>query len=174
MGKNNKYRNNAIPKCQNGKECRFLLGYQDVPNKYGSLKFRAAYTLISFIVLGFNLSEGNYFFVSLLMFSVPLFYDNIRFSPIEESRRFIKVISMTVLGVQGIIGIAGLLGALECVKISELLIKVSEKYIILQNKSFPLKWLWYSIGIDVILTFLDTVVALPKYSKIGAQEKVSA
>ena len=146
------------------------MGYQDSPNKFGSLKFRAIYTAISFLVLGFNQGEGNSFFLSLLMFSVPLLYDNMRFSPVEKSRQIIKSAFVTVLFCQIAVGISGMIGIVDCILIDELKVVVSNKYIAFQGISFPLVWLWGSIGIDVALTITDTIIARPQYSKAKVVE----
>jgi len=91
---------NNLPKCESGNICKYALEYQDIPNKFADLKFRFIYTIISFVILGFNQGPGNYFFTSMLMFSVPLFYDNLKFDPHEKSRNIIKTISIIILGIQ--------------------------------------------------------------------------
>lgn len=154
-----------LPKCQDGDPCRFILGYQDTPNKYGDLKFRAAFNFISFLVLGFNQTAGNFFFTALLMFAVPMYYDNIKFSPVEDSRKCIKNIMLWVLRVHIFIGFLGLIGILNCVDKSELIIEVSNKMMLFTGASVKLKYLWITVGLEVLLTTADTIVARTTFAK---------
>lgn len=159
-------KNDCIKKCQDGTPCRYQLGYQDVPNKFGDLKFRAAFTFISFVILQFNQTGGNYFFTGLLMFSGPMFYDNIKFSPIETSRRIIKNLLMTALLIHIFIGVLGLIGVINCVAIGdELIIQISKNNLVFRNVEFKLVTLWWSIGAEVVLTIADTIVAQPGLSR---------
>ncbi|MVX64924.1 hypothetical protein GKZ28_14610 [Clostridium chromiireducens] len=166
MSGNKNKNKETFPKCQDGKPCKLLAEYQDIPNKYGSLKFRAVYSIISFFILGFNQVAGTSFFTSLLMYTVPILYDNIKFSPSEKSRRGIKYILEFVLWCQVLIGILGMIGILQCINDGGLSIKVSSSNLIFEGFEFKLFILWLTIGIDVILTVADTLLARPRIPQL--------
>lgn len=165
--KNNKNKG-IFPTCSDGNPCKLLSEYQDIPNKYGSLKFRAVYSIVSFFILGFNQTAGTSFFTSLLMYTVPILYDNIKFSPKEKSRIRIKYILEFILWCQVIVGILGMIGILQCINDGGLFIKISSNNLIFEEFEFKFKLLllWLTIGIDVVLTVADTLLARPKLAQL--------
>ena len=99
------------------------------------------------------------------MFAVPMYYDNIKFSPVEDSRKCIKNIMLWVLRVHIFIGFLGLIGILNCVDKSELIIEVSNKMMLFTGASVKLKYLWITVGLEVLLTTADTIVARTTFAK---------
>lgn len=160
VNKNNIYKK----QCES---CPHIIEYRDKPNEFGNLKFRAVYVFLSFWVLGFNQSVGISFFTSLLMFTVPLFYDLVKFTPIERSRRLIKYFSLSFLFIHILVAALGMLGIIECIEKNSLLyIIFSSKNLAFQGLGIKLSIFWLSILGEVILSWADTIVAIPFFSKI--------
>lgn len=95
------------------------------------------------------------------MFTVPILYDSTKFSPKEKSRQIVKKILEFILWGQVIIGILGVIGIVNCVNTQELVIVINKANLLKTNFQFKLLYLWIFIGIDVVLTFADTVLARP-------------
>lgn len=67
----------------------------DEPNVFAHLGFRVGYTIVSWFVLGINVSKTA-FFVSLFLFVLLLMMDCLKFTPINMIRKRIRNIEVMV------------------------------------------------------------------------------
>lgn len=130
----------------------------DKPTMVAGLGWRFFYTMLAYAVLGQGILPGTGFFVSLTLFTIPLFMDYIKFTPDTKFRGALKFFGMVYSGYCGLIGIFGLMGILIIgLNHNELYLGISPNYIVAKGSFCPLTYIWYSIGGVVGLTAIDWV-----------------
>ena len=67
-----------------------------------------------------------------------------------------------------------MIGILQCINGGELFIRISNSNLIFEGFKFKLLILWLTIGIDVILTVADTLLARPKIPQLIIEGKLNA
>lgn len=124
--------------------------------KFAHMGYRVAYTFIAWIVLAYGVMPGTGFFTSLVLFSLPLFFDYLRFDPYEKWRKRIRVFELIFTGIIICLGVIGLIGIIMVVLQREtLMVVVSNHYLIFKGVSAPLYVLWGSLSISAVLTVVD-------------------
>lgn len=153
----------------------------DVPNPiFSSPGFRAFYTLISWGAIGFTLSPGNGMFVGLLILSVGLLVDYLKFTPVSKFRKFTRKIGFSLSLMLMVGSIVALWGAATLVydidlpvgaenkvtpinyefakanlNTSNLYLLVSESSPFWIKSDVPARWFWAFTGICAFWTILD-------------------
>lgn len=124
----------------------------DDPTKIAHLGWRFFITLFAWFILGLGISPGGNFFVSLILFSIPLLVDYLKFKPKEGWRKKLRRIGIILSGFWFFIGMIGL-GSIVYIKNDNglILLKVSRDFITLRGKFLPVEYIWYGIGFSVAL-----------------------
>ena len=74
-------------------------------------------------------------------------------------RKRIRSVGIFVNGFWFFIGIIGIVGIISVIKEGEILVTVlSKNFIVNTDGHFALKYIWYVLGISVILTIVDWIV----------------
>lgn len=125
-------------KKKSNKECPYFLTCpDDSPTKVAGLGWRFAYTVFAWFILGYGITGGNSFFVSLTLFAVPLLMDYLKFRPKTTWRIGLKSFGVLFSSLWVLIGLVGMSGILKIVIVNEELhFKVSEKFIALSGYHF--------------------------------------
>lgn len=131
----------------------------DRPTAVVGLGWRVLYTVMAWVVLGAGIMPGNGFFVSLVLFSMPLLMDYLRFDPDTKRRRRLRYLGIgfsVFCAMTGFFGLAGIFGV-ELVQ-NELCFVVAKNYIVAKGALCPLERIWYIIGTAIPLTIADWVI----------------
>jgi hypothetical protein len=155
--------------------CPFSSCPKDRPTKIAGLGWRFGYTLIAWIILGFGITEGNTFFVALLLFSIPLLMDYLKFKPVTMIRFVFCKVGVFVTGFWAIFGFLGLCGIFYVIlDKNTLYIRVTDAYIDYKGLSFELKIVWRFVILNVFMTIVDWILnetPLEEYFIKRRQEK---
>ena len=138
------------------KTCPYLC--QDVPTKVAHLGWRFFYTLIAFLILGYGISPGSGFFISLSLFTSALLMEYLRFTPDTRWRKLIRNSGIFVFGIFLLIGIVGIIGILNVVTNGDLLLVVTSDNFIVRGPPVALSMIWYILGISIVITLCDWVI----------------
>jgi Fe2+ transport system protein B len=131
----------------------------DNPTKAATLGWRAAYTVIAWIILGQGIKAGQGFFVALTLFSMPLLMDYMRFNPNTKVRLYVRNAGIIISLLWVIIGFIGLCGPLGIENINEQLsIAVSNDFIVGKGFFIPLHYLWSFLSLSLFLTIVDWII----------------
>ncbi|WP_110956184.1 hypothetical protein [Anaerosinus massiliensis] len=149
---------NKIPK-----NCPYLSRLncsKDRPTAYAGLGTRFIFTILAWFVLGLNITPGSSFFVSLLLFSAPLFLEYKKFIPNTRLRRIVHNIGKVISGSMVLISAIGLFGILVVTvgENSTLYLQVAETFIICKGYIIPLNFIWCLVGTAVFITGLDWII----------------
>lgn len=132
---------------------------KDKPTSFAGLGVRFLFTILAWSVLGLNITPGNSFFVSSMLFSGPLCLEYKKFVPNTNLRKKLCFFGFIVAGIIVLVSIIGLIGIISIVEQeSEFYIQVSKTFIVLRGVIFPLNFIWYIIGCCVVMTGIDWVV----------------
>ena len=153
------------------KLCNNCIQYQtsDKPNKLANVGFRVLYTLIAWWWLGYGLSEGNTFFVSLGLFIIPLTIEYISFKPEEKWRNNLRIFQLILCFMGIFIAMLGVFNGIEIVeKANNLIIKATDKHILMKdwNYCMNLRVLYMMILVFVASTTIDWI-ASPRNVETG-------
>lgn len=143
----------------NEEECPFAAAAKDKQTKAADLGWRCVLAFVSWIILGAGIVQGNGFFVSLVLFTIPLLKEYFSFAPQTTMRKIIKRIGIIASGFWVLVGFFGLSGILTVISGKDgLYIRVSENFIDYKGQLFDLRIIWYTIAINVALTVVDWIV----------------
>lgn len=147
--------------------CPKLLETDDDPTKVAGLGFRCAYTVVAWVMLGFNIPNGNGYFMSLILFAAPLFIDYLRFRPSDlKIRKHLRRAGIIVTLIWIFLGVFGLGGVLSVITIENISnINISENFVVLKGIHFSSKYLWMFLGISALLTIADYFAYSTKYER---------
>lgn len=138
----------------------------DEPLKIPSLGIRIGISILGWVLLGFNPSEGSGFFTSLMLFALPLLVDYIKFKPTTNFRNFVRFSGIVISFIWIIFSFIGLSGLIT-VKLldNEAYIYVSNSFITLKGVNFKLIHIWRILGVSPALTLIDFFVFKTKFEK---------
>lgn len=148
---------------QEGICVKYLMNIDEKIGGISNLEFRCIYTFFSWILLAYNITSGTSIFTSLIMFSMPLLIDYIKFIPNTTQRKVIKKVEMYFSMMWIFIGILGQIGVLELVYNKKLYyVHISQKFILLPDYSFKYKYVAWLLAISVGMTYLDKFLSKSK------------
>jgi|SRR5579875_615388 len=131
----------------------------DKPTKVAYLGWRFLYTLIAWAILAKGIVVGDSFFVSLFLFSIPLFMDYFKFKPDTYIRRIIRSIGIWSCGIWVVLSVISFAGILTVVTINnQLMVSVAKDYLADAGAKFPILDIWYCMAFNVLLTGADWVL----------------
>lgn len=134
----------------------------DKPTKLSNLGFRVLYTAAGWWWLGYGVSEGSTFFVSLGLFILPLLIDYISFSPPEKMRKYLKGFQITLCVISLLLAYLGSIHSIDIIKEANTLYIIPDKnHLLLMDLDFKFKLsLAYMFHIIyVAFAFIDWVSA---------------
>jgi len=145
------------------RKCPYLNHFhcpKDRPTAYAGLGIRFIFAILAWFVLGFNITPGSSFFVSLLLFAAPLFLDYKKFIPDTRLRRIVNNIGKILSGGMALISVIGLFGILVIVvdDNNNLYVQVAKTFILFKGYIIPLDFIWCLVGSSVVITGLDWIV----------------
>lgn len=130
----------------------------DTPTKYAHLGFRLVLALISWVVLGKNISSGDAFFPSVALFISPLLLDYFKYEPTGKIRiginwiaRFVNLIFL----VFAILGMCGILTVIENDR--ELFIQTTQEFVYPNLLLIDIKEFWLWLFLPVFICGVDWV-----------------
>jgi len=133
--------------------------YSDKPTQFAHLGWRIAYTIIAWIILGQEISPGQSFFVSLILFSTPLAMEYLRFRPKAKFRKIIRLVGIMITGTWIIFGFIGMAGILEVIKSgNNLFVTFSKDFILNGTYIAKVVYIWSILSINVLLTIIDWII----------------
>jgi len=145
----------------NDKQLSVSVYASDKPTRVAHIGFRFLYTLIAWFVLGLGIVPGRSFFVSLFLFTVPLFMDYCKFRPTSRTRKVFRWIGIISTGAwlgASIIGLSGIVSVTQLPGLEGLWVTVSKDYIVDGGASWPINGIWYCMAFNALLTGADWVV----------------
>ncbi|PHV72198.1 hypothetical protein CS063_01615 [Sporanaerobium hydrogeniformans] len=144
------------------KICTNCIQYQvsDKPNKIANLGFRVIYTFVSWLWLGYGVTDGNAFFVSLGLFIVPLLIDYLSFIPQENTRKWMKVFEISIcIGVL-IFAYIGISGSINIINDGNNLVMIpTSNHLAFKGTNFKINIsiVYYLLLIFVLCTGIDWI-----------------
>lgn len=149
---------------QQPKICTNCVQYQtsDKPNKLANLGFRVIYTLVAWWWLGYGLSEGSSFFVSLGLFIIPLAIEYISFKPEEPWRNKLKNVQLVFCAIGITIATLGVFGGIEIINdVDTLVVVTTSKHLLMKdwNLYIPLKILYKVTVVFIASTTIDWIAS---------------
>ena len=138
------------------------LSAMDNPNMAAHLGFRFLYTFLAWFILGYNVNEG--FFVSMFFFILPVFMDCVKFTPLSNLRKWIKMAQVTTTGILLTISTLGVfkiytlsneLGAWQI---------ISSNFVVDLPSGIGVEWIWKLLGLTVLVTAVDWFCNQPKFN----------
>ena len=126
----------------------------DEPNLVAHLGWRVAYTFLAWLVLGLNINSG--FLLAALFFILPIFMDCLKFYPLNNLRKKIRIAEIIILSLFNIIPLLGILGICKLEESEGLwFIVLSENFIIKTHLSISVECFWKLLGLVVGVTIVD-------------------
>lgn len=133
-----------------------FLSPNDSPTAYAHLGWRVFYTGCSWLVIGLGLQEGTSFFNNIVLVSSALFFDYLKFSPQNVTRKVVRFISLIVTFLGTFFGIVGMAGVFIVKNIEGVLYLInSPQHIYDGQVLLPLAFVWKGYSINVLLTIVD-------------------
>ncbi|WP_124113879.1 hypothetical protein [Paenibacillus xylanexedens] len=121
--------------------------------------WRALYNLLTWIILGITLSQGDGIFVGLFMLGCGLIFDYVKVNPTDVIRKCAQGFGVGVAAIIVIVNLSATFGAftIDYSNWNEAYIKV-ESFPFFKGESFPAKWYWLINGVSCFATIVDWVV----------------
>ena len=141
--------------CEMYQQCRLRLHpftTQDMPNAAAHLGFRMVHSLLSWCVLGMDIGRG--LFAAMFLFTVPLFMDCVKFTPLTVLREYIRIVELTITGIWCVLSILGLFGVFT-INEASMTISTSETFIGFSLSGIPISTLWLCMGTVFLVTVVD-------------------
>lgn len=141
--------------CEMYQQCRLRLHpftTQDMPNAAAHLGFRMVHSLLSWCVLGMDIGRG--LFAAMFLFTVPLFMDCVKFTPLTVLREYIRIVELTITGIWCVLSILGLFGVFT-INEASMTISTSENFIGFSLSGIPISTLWLCMGTVFLVTVVD-------------------
>lgn len=131
----------------------------DKPTVWANNGWRVGYTFVCWIWLGAGITEGNAFFISLGMFSLPLLVDYLSFKTSDTLRQKIKWMQIAFCTFFCLIGILGGFECLTIIKVGNILmVQSTNKHILLQNININLVLMYRFSAILIVSTVVDSII----------------
>lgn len=148
-------------------QCRLRLHpftTQDMPNAAAHLGFRMVHSLLSWCVLGMDIGRG--LFAAMFLFTVPLFMDCVKFTPLTVLREYIRIVELTITGIWCVLSILGLFGVFT-INEASMTISTSETFIGFSLSGIPISTLWLCMGTVFLVTVVDWLMGdyWPKFER---------
>lgn len=141
----------------------------DKPTIFANLWARFAYTCIAWLILGLGINVG--FFTALMLFYFPLFMDYAKFTPDTKPRIFVRRFGIGTCAFGAISGLVATTGVLSVTVINgEVMAMIAHNFVIFAGASFPIKYIWLFVGINVVLTGIDPFIYESKTERVAIQE----
>lgn len=142
----------------------------DDPTRFNSPALRVLINLLSAGILGINFSQINDgYFVTMIIFALPILLDYFRFRPADKIRRWIYHVGKGIVIFVSLICLFGIVGVFEIVSLSGTPnIMVREGYVIASGLHVPAYLLWLLMALNVLLSAIDTFFVYTK-----AEQKIS-
>ncbi len=138
----------------------------DKPTIFANLWARFAYTCIAWLILGIGINAG--FFTSLMLFYFPLLMDYAKFRPDTKLRKNIRSIGLWTSAIGALEGLVATCGLMSVITIhGQVVAMVSKNFVIFAGETFPIKYIWLAVGVNVLLTGIDPFVYESKAEKIA-------
>jgi len=129
------------------------LSATDNPNMAAHLGFRFLYTLIAWLVLGDNVTEG--FFVSMFFFVLPVFMDCVKFTPLKKTRKWIKMAEVGATGAVLLIAVLGIFNIYTLSKETGRWQINATNFVVDLPSGIDVGWIWKLLALIVVVTFVD-------------------
>jgi hypothetical protein len=143
----------------------------DKPTIFANLWARFAYTCIAWLILGLGINQG--FFTALMLFYFPLLMDYAKFKPDTKLRRKIRGFGLWTSGIGAAGGLVATTGLMSVTTVDgQVMAMVSKNFVVFAGETFPIKYIWFLVGVNVLLTGIDPFVYESKAEKM-ALTKVS-
>lgn len=130
----------------------------DRPTKVAQLGWRCVYVIVAWVILGYSPSPGKGYFTALCLFAFPLLLDYLKFTPDTRFRKWVRSIGIFLSGFWIFLGVLGAFDVLNVTVVNkELIVEVTDKFLVAQGTSVPLSVIWGIISFSVVLTIVDWV-----------------
>lgn len=130
----------------------------DEPTRFNSPSLRVLINVLSAGILGINFSQiTNGYFVTMMIFAIPILLDYFRFKPAVKLRRAIYHVGKALVILVTLICLFGIVGVLTIVSLDDTPhIMVRADYVIASGFHFPAYILWVLMALNVLLSVIDT------------------
>jgi len=125
---------------------------------FNHLGARAIYTFLAWIVLMKGVL-GQSFFTGLLLLSMSLVFDYVKFSPTDGFRKKLCRVEYVISLLWCAVGLLGLFQVIVVSKLGEtLMVTFADDFDGVKNIYFSIRWLWGLVGITMVgMTIVDWV-----------------
>ncbi|MPM57142.1 hypothetical protein SDC9_103963 [bioreactor metagenome] len=130
----------------------------DEPTRFNSPAVRVLINVLSAGILGINFSQiTNGYFVTMLIFAIPILLDYFRFRPTVKLRRLIYNVGKALVIIVTLICLFGIVGVFTIESLDNTPhIMVRTDYVIASGFHFPAYVLWVLMTFNVLLSVIDT------------------
>ena len=97
---------------------------------------------------------GRGLFAAMFLFTVPLFMDCVKFTPLTVLREYIRIVELTITGIWCVLSILGLFGVFT-INEASMTISTSENFIGFSLSGIPISMLWLCMGTVFLVTVVD-------------------
>lgn len=130
-------------------------GAVDKPTPVNSLMWRAFYYGFAWWIMAAGIAPGPGFFVSMILFALPLLFEYAKFVPDTKRRVELWILGMVVAFVWIVVGFTGLTGGFVIEQINgEMYVKVVN-FLAFHKGTTPLRWFWWAMVASVSITCYD-------------------
>ncbi|MEW6172242.1 MAG: hypothetical protein AB1510_04140 [Bacillota bacterium] len=149
-------------------KCPHVFCPLDQPTKFAHLGLRVVYTIVSWVILGKSITiAGRGFFTCLILFSAPLLFDYLKFTPDTRLREVLIFIGKIVSGFWIVTGFFGQSDIINLISNQgHVAFTVSQDFVAFKSFSLTIHCVWWAIGLSIIpLTFIDWIIHECPYEK---------
>lgn len=169
LERNQKYYKN----CKNNNEmCPLVEELEGAHNRKIPLFIQFVYSIIAFSILGNNKVEGKEWFISLLLFSSPLFLEYFAYKSKHKAFNYIFIFQKFCFGFTSIVGFLGVLTDVITIKIHESIsyIQFSQTFFMFKGREFSISWILYPLLICIFFIFTHIFGLTSKKEEIAAAQ----
>lgn len=171
------YNRRVYRKCNNGFEkCPLVEKSEGECNRKISFTLQLLYSGLALCVFGYDIKADKTYFISLLLFAAPLFFEYFFYRSNEKINDIIYFFQKATFFIGMCLG--GLGGLTEILSISIIdnstCIKVSEKFFILKGVIFNVDWIMIPLVISIFLIFTHIFSLESIYEKNAANNNQTA
>lgn len=173
LQKNKKY----YEGCNNGNEiCPLVEELEGNHDRRIPLFIQFAYSLIALVILGNNKAEGKEWFISLFLFSSPLFLEYFPYKSKYKIFNFIFTIQKFCFGITSIFGFIGVLTDVITIKLHESVsyIQFSQTFFMFRGREFNINWILYPLLVCILFIFTHIFGLTSKKEEIAASQMEAA
>lgn len=133
----------------------------DEPTQFNNPWVRVIINVISAAILGINFDQiNNSYFVAMIIFTIPILLDYLRFRPAEKLRRLFHFIGKCLVFIVLFISVLGIVGVFSIESFDDNPhILVQEGYVIASGFHLPAIILWLTMALNVFISVIDTFTA---------------